>query len=58
MLGYIPVGKVGVRVSLEASADLDIQLYDVDMNATYTEGKVVVGWCETPCNIGYLSGSS
>jgi hypothetical protein len=37
---------------------VDVQLYDLDDNSTYTEGKAIVAWCETPCNIGSLGSSA
>lgn len=55
LVGLIPADKTGVRVSLQAENDLDIQLHDIDDNDIYREGRAVVAWCRTPCNLGVLN---
>lgn len=58
VVGLIPKGKVGVRVSLVAENDLDISLYDTGRNYSESSYKAIVGWCKTPCPIGLLSGAT
>lgn len=53
-IGEIPIGKKDLYITMNATADLDIQLYDLDATSTYAEGKSIIGWCKEPCNRGLL----
>lgn len=61
-VGRIPAGKWSVEVFLEASADLDIQLYDLGDTTQYKEGKAIVSWCnrtaDPQCNLGDLGNNA
>ena len=54
-IGDIPRGKKNLRVQLFCEKDVDIQLYDLEDTSTFTEGKAIIGYCDTPnCNKGLL----
>jgi hypothetical protein len=54
-VGIIPRGKKNLWVRLYAHADVDIQLYDTEDNSTFSEGKAIIGYCDTlNCNKGLL----
>lgn len=46
-----------MKIRLTANSDVDVQLYDLEDNSTYSEGQAIVAWCEEPCNIGALGSS-
>jgi hypothetical protein len=55
-LGEIPKGKLDLRVELESSVDIDIQLYDIDNTTRFEEGEAIVAYCEGEgCNFGPLT---
>lgn len=52
VIGEIPTGKATLEINLNATADLDIQLYDMEEEPPLR----IIGWCRQPCDIGLLSG--
>lgn len=57
-LGVIPKGKQGVYVSLVATHDLDLHLYDQGRTSEHAEGRAVVAWCSGDCNAGLLDAAT
>ena len=56
-VGMIPKGKFDIRIDLEASTDIDIQIYDLEADDTFEEGRAIVAWCgNSGCNLGDING--
>eukprot|EP00619_Florenciella_sp_RCC1007_P003965 CAMPEP_0205920300 /NCGR_PEP_ID=MMETSP1325-20131115/10981_1 /ASSEMBLY_ACC=CAM_ASM_000708 /TAXON_ID=236786 /ORGANISM="Florenciella sp., Strain RCC1007" /LENGTH=1353 /DNA_ID=CAMNT_0053287977 /DNA_START=80 /DNA_END=4141 /DNA_ORIENTATION=- len=54
-IGSIPTGKKNLRVDLECSSDVDIQLFDLEDTSSFSEGKAIIAYCEEDgCNKGAL----
>ena len=43
-VGAIPPGKWNVMITLTATADADVQLYDLDDKSKFSEGRAIVAW--------------
>jgi len=54
-IGTIPTGKKDLRVVLQSTVDIDIQLYDQDATTEFAEGTAIIAYCEKPCNYGEIT---
>jgi len=55
--GVIPKQRYNVSITLKATADLDINVFDVLNTTEYEEGRAIVAWCSLAngtCNLGVL----
>mmetsp|Transcript_40181 Transcript_40181/g.107699 ORF Transcript_40181/g.107699 Transcript_40181/m.107699 type:complete len:172 (-) Transcript_40181:122-637(-) len=45
-IGSIPTGKKNLKVNLECSSDVDIQLFDLEDTSSFSDGKAIIAYCE------------